>query len=280
MVYYDLRFALRESADEAATLEIVREYLAALAVERMIVGFALLSYRGDAAKETGLPYLAQIRFTDDAHFSAAFAEQRRRGIHDGLHGRLMTAVREFRIEIWRTHFTSEDGAGDARLSVTRGSLRVEEADLTSLPHAETVLHLLDTYSGDPFGDGHPLSEEARRNVIAGLRQHPTTLVFLAYHESEPVGLAICFRGYSTFAARPLINISDYYVSPSSRGQGIGRLLLQAVEQKARELGCCRLTLEVQENNQRAQRVYSAAGFAQAMHHPEAGGALFFSKELV
>ncbi|MFZ4767505.1 MAG: GNAT family N-acetyltransferase, partial [Roseimicrobium sp.] len=135
------------------------------------------------------------------------------------------------------------------------------------------------YAMDPMGDGKPLSETALRDVIPGLREHPTTLVFLAWLDSNPVGLAICFRGYSTFAARPLVNISDYFVFPQHRGLGIGRRLISAIEHRARELGCCRLTLEVQENNHHARRVYAAAGFAQAVYVPEAGGSFYLCKNL-
>jgi len=155
---------------------------------------------------------------------------------------------------------------------------IVEADLSRHEHQDATLRLLNAYAMDSMGDGKPLSEDVERAVIPGLRQHPTTLVFLAIAD-EPVGLAICFRGFSTFAARPLINISDYYVLPAHRGTGIGRLLLQAIERRARQLGCCRLTLEVQENNWRARRVYGAAGFAQAVYVPEAGGSLFLSKHL-
>lgn len=158
-------------------------------------------------------------------------------------------------------------------------ITVIEADLSHPDHQAATLNLLNAYAMDPMGDGQPLSETARREVIPGLRQHPTTLVFLAYRDAEPVGLAICFRGFSTFAARPLVNISDYFVVPAHRGAGIGRLLLEAIEQCARDLGCCRLTLEVQENNHHAQHVYAAAGFARAVHVPEAGGALYLSKPL-
>lgn len=48
---------------------------------------------------------------------------------------------------------------------------------------------------------------------------------------------------------------------------------------ARELDCCLLTLEVQENNHRARHVYAAAGFAEAVYVPEAGGSLYLHKEL-
>jgi ribosomal protein S18 acetylase RimI-like enzyme len=57
------------------------------------------------------------------------------------------------------------------------------------------------------------------------------------------------------------------------------LILAAVEKKAREIGCCKITLEVQENNRRAQGIYQAAGFSQAVHVEAAGGALFLSKSL-
>jgi GNAT superfamily N-acetyltransferase len=156
---------------------------------------------------------------------------------------------------------------------------VVEADLAQPEHQAATLELLNAYAMDRMGDGKPLSESVRREVIPGLRQHPTTLVFLAYAGAAPVGIAICFRGYSTFAARPLVNISDYFVSPEHRGVGVGRKLLTAVEQRARELGCCRLSLEVQENNLRARSVYEAAGFLQAVHVPEAGGALYLCKPL-
>ena len=141
------------------------------------------------------------------------------------------------------------------------------------------MELLNAYAMDPMGDGRPLSEVARREVIPGLRQHPTTMVFLAYDGPTPVGLAICFRGFSTFAARPLVNIHDFFVLPGWRGRGFGRLIFAKIEQCARAAGCCKLTLEVQENNHRAQSIYAAAGFAPMIYVPEAGRSLNLSKNL-
>jgi ribosomal protein S18 acetylase RimI-like enzyme len=77
----------------------------------------------------------------------------------------------------------------------------------------------------------------------------------------------------------LVNISDYYVPQAERGRGIGRRLMETIEGRARELGCCKLTLEVQENNRRARRLYAAAGFAQAVYVAEAGGSLYLAKPL-
>ena len=156
---------------------------------------------------------------------------------------------------------------------------VVEADLTRADHQAAILDLLNAYAMDPMGDGKPLSDETRQNLIPRLKEHPTTVVFLGYHDAEPAGLAICFRGFSTFAARPLLNIHDYYVSAAHRGTGMGRRLMQAIESHARRTGCCKLTLETQENNRRAKAVYEAAGFARSTYLPEAGGAIFLTKPL-
>jgi ribosomal protein S18 acetylase RimI-like enzyme len=159
------------------------------------------------------------------------------------------------------------------------SVSVVEADLARAEHQRAVVEMVDAYSRDPMGDGHPLRDEARQTLIAGLRKHPTTIIFLAFDGEAPVGVAVCFLGFSTFAAKPLINIHDLGVVPTHRGRGVGRQLLAAVEAKARALGCCRLTLEVLENNHRARGVYAAAGFGRMQYAEGAGGALFLAKAL-
>ena len=161
-----------------------------------------------------------------------------------------------------------------------GKVEIVEADLDRSEHQNAVLELTDAYARDPMGNGKPLSDEVRRALIPGLQQHPTTVIFLAYEGNNAIGIANCFIGFSTFAARPLINISDLAVLPDHREQRIGRRLLKAVEGKAREIGCCKLTIEVQENNHRARHVYESVGFSQAVYVEEAGGALFLSKPLI
>jgi GNAT superfamily N-acetyltransferase len=158
-------------------------------------------------------------------------------------------------------------------------VEIVEADLNRADHQQAVLELIDACATDPMGNGKPLTPEARRALIPGLQQHPTTIIFLAYQGSDAIGIAVCFLGFSTFAARPFINISDFSVMPVHRGQGIGRRLLEGVERKARDMNCCKLTLEMQENNHRARKIYEAAGFAQAVYVEAAGRALFLSKSL-
>ena len=159
------------------------------------------------------------------------------------------------------------------------SFEIVEADLNRMEHQQAVVALIDAYARDPMGNGKPLAQEVRRALIPGLQQHPTTVIFLAYQADTAIGIALCFGGFSTFAARPLINIHDLAVLPAYRGQGVGRRLIEQVERKARNLGCCKLTLEVQENNHRARQVYEAMGFAQTQYVEAAGSSLFLSKPL-
>jgi ribosomal protein S18 acetylase RimI-like enzyme len=159
------------------------------------------------------------------------------------------------------------------------SIRIVEADLSLAHHKEAVLAMVDAYSRDPMGNGKPLDSDVRARLIRGLQEHPTTLIYLAFDEDNPVGAAVCFIGFSTFAAKPLINIHDFVVLPAVRGKGVGRRLLEAVEKKARELGCCKLTLEVMDNNHQALRMYQAAGFVRYALQEESGTAIFMSKPL-
>ncbi len=158
-------------------------------------------------------------------------------------------------------------------------IEIFEANLNLTIHSQAVLDLLNAYASDPMGNGKPLSSDVLKNLIPGLLEHPTTFIFIVFKEKKAAGIITCFKGFSTFKAQPLLNISDFYTLPEYRGLGIGKLLLIALENKATELGCCRITLEVQENNSDAIRIYSTAGFTRDVHVPEAGPALFYSKSI-
>jgi ribosomal protein S18 acetylase RimI-like enzyme len=160
------------------------------------------------------------------------------------------------------------------------AISIVEADLARTEHQQALLAMTDAYSRDPYGDGKPLDPGVRDRLIPGLRRHPTTLVMLAFDGPRAIGAATCFVGFSTFAARPLINIHDLVVVPDHRKRGVGRRLLEAVEAKARALGCCKLTLEVLDQNHVALGAYRAFGFERYSLQEGAGEAIFMAKPLV
>ncbi|MEW4562651.1 GNAT family N-acetyltransferase [Bremerella sp. JC770] len=149
-------------------------------------------------------------------------------------------------------------------------------DLNDSQHAEALVHLLNQYARDPMGGNAPLPADVLENLIPRLKQIPLFRGFLAQVDGQYVGLANCFLGFSTFKARPLINIHDLAVAPTARGQGVGTALLHAVDQLAREEACAFVTLEVRADN-RARQLYLRHGFVQG--DPATDAMSFFKKPI-
>ena len=158
-------------------------------------------------------------------------------------------------------------------------IKIIDADLSREDHQNAIIAMLDAYMRDPMGGNIPMPESTRRNLIPGLRAHPARYIFLAYSNETPVGLAICFLGFSSFSARPLINIHDLFVDSSARGKGVGRKLLERIETKARELNCVRITLEVREDNHPARTLYRKVGFDRVVAGPNKIPMEFWRKPL-
>jgi GNAT superfamily N-acetyltransferase len=159
------------------------------------------------------------------------------------------------------------------------TLRVVAVDLKNGPVSRVWLELLDHYARDPMGGASGLSDYARAHLVRELRVRPGFHGALAYEGEAAVGLINCFAGFSTFAARPLLNIHDIVVRADRRRRGIGRALLGWAEARARELGCCKLTLEVLSGNAPAMAAYAGAGYAPYTLDPAAGHALLLQKIL-
>ncbi|QDT91051.1 GNAT family N-acetyltransferase [Gimesia algae] len=158
-------------------------------------------------------------------------------------------------------------------------MQILEADLTNPEHASALVSLLNSYACSPEGGGTALPADVQHNLAAALLARPDASVLLAFADETPIGLMTCIEGFSTFACKPLMNIHDVYVSPDFRGQGIAGQLFAHVESIAKIRGCCKLTLEVLQGNQRAQAVYARLGFSGYELTPEMGHALFWEKKL-
>ena len=159
------------------------------------------------------------------------------------------------------------------------AVRIERAALEDARDRDALLTVLDSYARDPMGGGAPLPGGVTEAVVPGLLAHPTSRVWLAWQGEEPVGMLVGFMGFSTFRARPLLNVHDLAVVPACRGQRIGEQLLAAAEAHARESGFCKLTLEVQEQNTRARALYSRFGFGHFTPGVAQHTTLFLEKPL-
>ncbi len=156
---------------------------------------------------------------------------------------------------------------------------VKKVNYQDSEDAAMLIGLLDMYARDPMGGAQALDEQVKARLCSDLAQHPGAVSWIAFVDNNPAGLLNAFKGYSTFKARPLMNVHDIAVDPAFRGQGVGQMLLDALEKYAQHAGCCKLTLEVLSGNQVAQRSYQHFGFEQYALSAETGQALFMQKWL-
>jgi ribosomal protein S18 acetylase RimI-like enzyme len=159
------------------------------------------------------------------------------------------------------------------------TIQIRPADLEQPEHAAALLFMLNAYASDPMGDGRGLSAETRACLIPALRRVSGAFVLLAFADDQPVGVAVCLAGFSTFRARGLFNVHDLAVLPRWRGQGIGRRLLRAVETEARARGYCKITLEVRADNGAAMALYRRLGYGAGVSSGDAAQYLFMERRL-
>lgn len=160
------------------------------------------------------------------------------------------------------------------------TIEIIEANLGDETLVRGIIDVLDCYAREPVGGQEPLPAEVRERLLTDLQTVDAAVIFAALDEDgRVVGVAVCFRGYSTFKARPLLNIHDVAVLQECRGRGVGTALLAAVERKARADGCCKLTLEVLDDNEGARRLYDRLGFGDGGPGDRETKTLFMQKPL-
>lgn len=137
-----------------------------------------------------------------------------------------------------------------------------KVDLNNGEHQEALLQLLNDYMKDEIGMGKPMPENLGPKIIEGLKKHPAYQGFFARVDDDYAALANCNLNFSTWEAKPLINIHDFIVSTRHRKKGVGRFLLAQIEKYAVANGYCRINLEVRHDNFKAQNLYRKAGFSE------------------
>ncbi len=123
------------------------------------------------------------------------------------------------------------------------------------------LHAICDMSGElaaHHGDVAQVSVEDLLFLTQGPR--PWAECLIAEHAGLPIGFAALVRRVQLHMARKLMDLSQLYVAPEWRGQGIGRALIEASVSEARLAGCAEMTLGVHPANPRALSVYERAGF--------------------
>ena len=129
------------------------------------------------------------------------------------------------------------------------------------PHeAEDVARLVVEFR-DHLGVDWPSANAFLAGVERLVEQPDTAFLLAAPHEdAPPSGVAqLRFRYGLWYAAEDCL-LEDLFVRDDARGRGVGRALVQATVDLARERGCRRIELDVNDNNAAALALYRSLGF--------------------
>jgi len=92
-------------------------------------------------------------------------------------------------------------------------------------------------------------------------QRRESVVFVAENaDGEIVGFTQLYPAFCSVAADRTYVLYDLFVTPSARGTGAGRALMEAAEAHARKTGAARLQLETAKTNKIGQSLYESCGW--------------------
>jgi GNAT superfamily N-acetyltransferase len=143
--------------------------------------------------------------------------------------------------------------------------------------AEPVARLIAEF-GEWWGKNPVRPEQVRANVeriMAG--DDGEFLLGAADDATEPAGVCQVRFRWSVWKSAEDCWLEDLYVLEDARGSGLGRALVEAALERARERGCKRIELDVNEDNAPALALYEACGFLLEPKGP--GRTLFIGRPL-
>ena len=85
---------------------------------------------------------------------------------------------------------------------------------------------------------------------------------IAEVDGEPVGFALYYKTFSTFAGKPGYHLEDLYVTPEVRGKGIGKALLAEVAARTIAMNGRRMEWTALDWNTPAIEFYRSIGAEQ------------------
>jgi ribosomal protein S18 acetylase RimI-like enzyme len=141
--------------------------------------------------------------------------------------------------------------------------------------AETVGRLLHDFNTefDEFTPGPTvLAERVRELLSAG-----EIVVLLG--GDPPHGLALLRFRPALWTQGLDCYLEELYVVPDRRGQGLGRALMEAAIELARERGAARMDLGTSEDDTAARALYESLGFTNREGKPDGPVMYFYEREL-
>jgi ribosomal protein S18 acetylase RimI-like enzyme len=156
------------------------------------------------------------------------------------------------------------------MSGTQGSIRLASA--ADAPAFGRLLHAFNAEFGEPTPDAVVIAERAAPLIESGE-------VVVLFAGDGPDGFAELRFRPSLYTGALDAYLEELYVVPERRGQGLGRALLEAAMEHARERGAAHIDLGTSENDAAARALYESAGFTNREGGPSGPRMLYYERDL-
>ena len=101
---------------------------------------------------------------------------------------------------------------------------------------------------------------AARTFLQTRFEHGQSVVLLAESQGQAVGFTQLYPSFSSVSMARVFVLNDLFVAPTARRLGVGKALLTAAADHARQLGAVRLSLTTNVQNLPAQALYASIGW--------------------
>ena len=156
------------------------------------------------------------------------------------------------------------------MSGERGLIRLARAN-DALTFGE-LLHAFNTEFEEPTPSAEVIAERAAPLIESGE-------IVVLFAGAGPDGFAQLRFRPSLHTGALDAYLEELYVVPQRRGHGLGRALLEAAMDHARERGAAHIDLTTSEDDVAARALYESAGFTNREGDPDGPTMLYYERDL-
>ena len=120
-----------------------------------------------------------------------------------------------------------------------------------------VLEMMRVFYASPAVLSNGSEEIFQADIENCVNDNPYLEGYIIEDAGQIQGYGMVAKSFSTEFGKPCIWIEDLYIKDAFRGQGIGKVFLDHIAQQYPK---CLLRLEVEEDNERALKLYRKCGF--------------------
>ncbi|MFL5869987.1 MAG: GNAT family N-acetyltransferase [Solirubrobacterales bacterium] len=153
-----------------------------------------------------------------------------------------------------------------------GDHKIRRAEPADGPEVARMLHDFNTEFNEPTPSVEVLAERAARMIAA--RE-----IIVLLGGDGPDGLALFSLRPSLWSDGLDAYLQELYVVPPRRGEGIGRALLEATLEAAREAGASHIDLNTSDDDTAAIGLYESSGFTNREGRPDGPPMRYYERDL-